>query len=203
MAGQRTRRVNRNDYRQVGCFWYQVFLTGPRANDASVKRGPRLTALIVALVVAVLSTGFTVLFYSDLAGISPCDGGLAPGGPACSGPPLQVEQEGHEVFANGTYFANFVLSPWGPEVLNSTYLSVTAWTDSGTGVALSNVTLCTTQGTVLANFTSSTGGWTTSQSVVIFEPEILTVSSSTSLVGNYLSVQYSAPPSGGGNAAID
>ena len=170
---------------------------GPAGNTR-----PLWVALIAVALVAILLAGIAVLFYLDLTQISQCDGGLAAGGPGCSPPPALLEQLGQSRLINGTYSASMILSPGMAYVLQSTDLSISVWNDSGRNVPLVSVILSATSGRALANFSASGPNWTTSQSVEIPWPDVLTVTSSDPLAGQYLSVVDTATGDAS-NLAID
>jgi len=145
-------------------------------------------ALVVAVVVAVVSAGFAALFYGELVRISPCDGGLGPGGPSCATPPFQLEQLGQSRLVGGAYSASILITPAPDISLLSTDLAISARNDSGTSVALLTVSLYTTWGRVLANYTVSGASWTTTQLSDLYLPDVLNVTSSTMLAGQYVAV---------------
>ncbi|MCI4372890.1 MAG: hypothetical protein L3K02_04535 [Thermoplasmata archaeon] len=161
-------------------------------NAPAAKTRTLWIALIAVALVAITLGGFAALFYFDLAQISPCDGGLAPGGPSCSGTTLQVEQLGQSRLVNGTYSASMILYPGSANVPLSNDLSISVWNDSGRNVPLLSVTLSATWGRTLANFSASGTNWTTAQSVEIPWPDVLTIASSTALAGQYISVADTA-----------
>jgi hypothetical protein len=160
------------------------------AGRDSVAPGVRRlrVALIVAVVVAAVLGLVAIRFYLDLTSISACDGGLAPGGPSCSGPAFLAEQQGHSHFVNGTYVCSVLVYPEFVSNLISSSLSVSAENVSGANVALLSVTLYWANGAPAANYSLSGGNWTTNQSEVFSEPQILTATSSTSLVGQFLGI---------------
>jgi hypothetical protein len=163
-------------------------MAGLSGQNAPPKRNPLLIPLIVVVVVAAVLGGFAALFYNDLVGIAQCDGGLAPGGPACAVDPLNLEQLGQIRLVNGTYSASILVIPGSQTALYSNDLTVFEWNDSGRSVSLLSVTLSATWGRVLANYTVSGANWTTTQSVDIYWPDVFTVTSSTPLVGQIVSV---------------
>jgi hypothetical protein len=163
-------------------------MKGTSPDSASAKSRPLWIALVVAVVVAVVSAGFAVLFFGELVGISPCDGGLGPGGPSCATPPFQLEQLGQSRLVDGTYSASVLIAPAPNIRLLSTDLSISAWNDSRATVVLLTVTLYTTSGRVLANYTPSGTSWTTTQSSDLYLPDVLNVTSSTILAGQYVTV---------------
>jgi hypothetical protein len=67
-------------------------------------------------------------------------------------------------------------------------LKVSIWNDSGSNVPLGSVTLLSTGGLVLANFSPSGVNWTTNRSVDLSQPEVLVATSSTNLSGQYISI---------------
>jgi hypothetical protein len=163
-------------------------MAGVSSDQASPKTQPLWIALIVVAVVAIVLGGFAALFYYDLVGIGQCDGGLAPGGPGCLTSPLELEQLGESREVNGTYTASILITPGSETVHLSTDLTISAWNDSGKDVPLLSVTLDSTGGRVLANFSASESNWTTTQSVEILWSEVLNVTSSTALAGQIVTV---------------
>jgi hypothetical protein len=168
--------------------------------DPRVQERPLLVPLIVAVVVAAMVGSLAGWFYFDLARISPCDGGLAPGGPSCTLPAFQIEALGHTGFVNGSYVGSFLISPNPTAGLHSSDLSVSVWNDSGTRVVLRSVVLYTSLDAVVANFSLSGANWTTGQSVDILNPDVLTVTSVTNLQGQYITVDDTVPGGGGGSS---
>jgi hypothetical protein len=158
--------------------------TGQGTAIPSVRR--LRVALIIAVVVAVALGLVAIRFYLDLTSISPCDGGLANGGPACSGPPFLAEQQGHSRSLSGTFVCSVLVYPEFVTNLISTSLSVSAENVSGMNVALSGVTLNWANGVTAANYSLAGWNWTTTQSEAFSEPQILTATSVTSLVGQFL-----------------
>lgn|SRR5271170_1926695 len=177
-------------------------MTGTVGQNSTSKRNPLLIPLIAIVVVAVALGGLAALFYNDLVGIAQCNGGLAPGGPACATPPLQLEQLGQSRLANGTYSASILIVPTSETAVLSTDLTVFAWNDSGKSIQLLSVTLCATWGQVLANFSASGANWTTSHSVDIPWPDVFNVTSLTPLAGQIVSVADNADSDFGPSACL-
>jgi hypothetical protein len=188
VEGPRPRPPPTRIWRGAGIELLDPCMIATGSGQAPAKSRPLWVALVVALVVAVVSAGFAVLFYGELVGISPCDGGLGPGGPSCATPPFQLEQLGQSRLVDGTYSASILIAPASNSTLLSTDLSISAWNDSGTSVALLTVTLYTTWGRVLANYTASGVSWTTTQLADMYLPDVLNVTSSTILAGQYVTV---------------
>jgi hypothetical protein len=156
--------------------------------DKAAPRTRRLRrALIVAVVVAVVLGTVSVLLFVDLLGISPCNGGIGLGLTTCPAEPgFQAEQLGHSQFVNESYVCNFIIYPIPPPTLYSTSLLVWGETLSGAKASLSSVVLYLAAGPLLTNYSFSGTNWTADKTVEIFEPVILTATSSTVLVGQVL-----------------
>ena len=161
--------------------------TGDLGKAAPHPRRLRL-ALIVAVVVAVVLGTVSVLFFVDLLGISPCNGGIGLGVTSCPAEPgFQAEQLGHNQFVNGSYVCSFIVYPITPgPTLYSTSLLVWGQSLSGARVSLSSITLYSATGSTLTNYSFSGTNWTADKTVEIFEPVLLTATSSTNLAGQVL-----------------
>lgn len=161
-----------------------------RGNTADLKRAvQRLrTGLIVAVLLVVLFGVIAAVFFVDLETIGPCNGGLGLGVTTCPGPtpPFMDEQLGHSRMENGSYVCNVIVYSPSSAAPYSTALTIWAQTLSGTRLNLTGVALQSVSGSLLANYSPSGTNWTTGQRVGIAEPDILTITSSTALVGQQL-----------------
>ena len=144
-------------------------------------------AVVIAIVIAVVLGAIAVVLYSDLLAIGPCSGGFGVGVTTCpANPGFQAEQLGHSQFVNGSYVCSFIVYPLGPLTLYSTNLTVWGENLSGTLVGLSSVALYSADGSILTNYSLTGTSWTADNAVEIFDPVVLTATSSTTLVGHWL-----------------
>ncbi len=155
--------------------------------DALKQRTARLrTGLIVAVVTAVVLGSIATLFFVDLETIGPCNGGLGLGGAyhcPTSPPEFLAEQLGRSQMVGGMYVWSAIIYSPGSVIPYSTALTVWAQTLSGTRVNLTGVALYSASGSLLASYSASGSNWTTGTRVGIVDPDVLTLTSSTSLVG--------------------
>ncbi len=156
--------------------------------DAQRRRIARLrTSLIVTIVVAVLLGVIATLILVDLENIGPCNGGLGLPGEVyncpTSPPPFLAEQLGHGQMENGSFVCSVIVYSPSSAIPYSTELTVWAQTPTGTGLSLTSVALHSASGSLLANYSASGTNWTTDSQVGIVEPDILTITSSMSLIG--------------------
>jgi hypothetical protein len=154
----------------------------PEVQRARIYRA----AFIVALVAAVLVGGVAVELYSDLVGISPCDGGLAPGGPSCASPPLVLTQLGFAQHVGGGYTASIVVTSASESLVTTAQIGVSvANVTTEAPVVLTSLVVESLQGGRLANYTASGYNWTTSQSAVLVYAVVFQLTSQTQLNGTY------------------
>src|SRR5580658_921928 len=153
--------------------------------NPTANPGPLRLALIVGVAVAIVLGGLATVVYSGLAVLSPC---RVPGGPNCSGTEFLVAPQGVGRLSNTTYWCSFLIAPASGSGVLASDLTVSIWNDSGSNVPLGSVTLLSTGGLVLANFSPSGVNWTTNRSVDLSQPEILVATSSTNLSGQYISI---------------
>lgn len=144
-------------------------------------------ALVIAVVVSIVLGAIAVVLFSDLLAVGPCNGGIGLGVYSCpANPGFHAEQLGHSQFINGSFVCSFIVYPLGSLTLYSTNLRVWAENLSGTRVSLSSVVMTSADGSILVNYSLTGTNWTADKSVEIPEPAILTATSSTSLVGQWL-----------------
>jgi hypothetical protein len=129
-------------------------------------------------------------FYATLVGISPCYGGLGPGGPACLPTVFSVTQLGFVNSTNGSYHASIVLGValgTGPSTNQIVVQSFNG--TSGDYVPLSSVSFDSTQGVRIANLTLNDENWSTTRSLPIWNAILIQVVSRSDLVGTVVSVE--------------
>lgn len=143
------------------------------------------TGLMVAMILVVLFGVIATAFFIDLETIGPCNGGLGFGATTCpsSPPAFLTEQLGYSHLENGTHVCSVIIYSPSPEVPYSTALTIWAQTPSGTRLNLTSMALYSSSGSLLANYSVSGSNWTTHSRVGIFEPDVLTITSVTSLIG--------------------
>jgi hypothetical protein len=160
-------------------------MRGGESQNPTSTPGPLRRALIVGVAIGIILGGLAAVVYSGLVVLSPCRG---PGGPNCSGPEFLVAPQGVAPLSDTTYWCSFLISPASGSGVLASDLTVSVWNDSGSNVPLGSVTLFSTGGLVLANYSPSGVNWTTNRAVDLSQPGILVASSSTNLSGQYISV---------------
>jgi hypothetical protein len=155
------------------------------------------TALVVAVVVAVLASAFAAAYYAQLTKISPCDGGI---GISAGCPPLigaTFVQLGHGRLAGATYVYTFLAVPDYPPGINPSSLTLRAYSaTSDVTLSLLNVTLSSPNGSLLATYHAVSGNWTAATTADIGEVDLLALSSSTNISGEWVSIWDSAASNG-------
>jgi hypothetical protein len=153
-------------------------------------------ALVVALVVvgvtAAVGWAIALNFYARLSSISPCDGGL--GDSACpAAPGFEASQFGSGQLSKGTYSYQFLITPLAPWNLKASQLVLRIYnSSSNVTAAVSNVTLDSVNGSLMAPYSLHGAYWDTTSDVAIPQVAALQVSSSGSLSGERISIADTA-----------